>query len=277
MMRLEMRLPFPTRLKLNHPIVGKAVKFLLSIVVMLLVWEVSCKVFAIPAFALPAPTDIWKAFVARQELFAAHSWTTLYETLGGFALAVVLGVLIAAVIVVIPSLHDIVMPVLLVSQLVPKVAIAPILLIWFGYGPFPKILIAFLIAFFPIVINTAAGLASVEKAVLDLAYSLRASRWQIFWMFRAPNAMPELFSGMKVAITLAIIGAIVGEFVGGSNGLGYLIIVANSELNTPLAFAALSILSLGGIVLYVLVEAAERVLIPWNQPSDAHRRLAAAS
>lgn len=262
------------RLQKNHPLVAKTLKFVLSMVTMLLIWEVACKVFAIPAFALPGPSDIWEAFMKRRELFAAHSWTTLYETLGGFALAVILGILIAAIIVVMPSLHDIIMPVLLISQLVPKVAIAPILLIWFGYGPFPKILIAFLIAFFPIVINTAAGLAAVEKSVLDLAYSLRASRWQIFWMFRAPNAMPELFSGMKVAITLAIIGAIVGEFVGGSNGLGYLIIVANSELNTPLAFAALSILSLGGIVLYMMVEGAERVLIPWNRPSDTHRRLA---
>lgn len=259
---------------MKHPLVAKTLKFLFSMLMMLVVWEVACKVFAIPAFALPAPTDIWVAFMERRDLFASHSWVTLYETLGGFALAVILGVMIAAIIVVVPSLHDIIMPVLLVSQLIPKVAIAPILLIWFGYGPFPKILIAFLIAFFPIVINTAAGLAAVEKSVLDLAYSLKASRWQIFRMFRAPNAMPELFSGMKVAITLAIIGAIVGEFVGGSNGLGYLIIVANSELNTPLAFAALTILSLGGIVLYVMVEAAERVMIPWNRPSDAHRRLA---
>lgn len=260
--------------KAHHPALVKVAKITISLAVLLAAWEISCKVFAIPAFALPAPTDIWAAFVERRGLFASHSWVTFYETVGGFALAVILGVLIAAIIVVIPALDDIIMPILLISQLVPKVAIAPILLLWFGYGPFPKVLIAFLIAFFPIVINTAAGLAAVEKATLDLAYSLRATRWQIFWMFRVPNALPELFNGMKIAITLAVIGAIVGEFVGGSAGLGYLIIVANSELNTPLAFAALTLLSLGGIVLYLMVEGAERVLIPWNRPSEAHLRLA---
>lgn len=257
-----------------HPALVKAAKITLSLAVLIAVWEVGCAVSGVPAFALPAPSDIWVAFVKRQELFLGHSWVTFYETVGGFALAVLFGVLVAAIIVVIPALNDIIMPILLISQLVPKVAIAPILLIWFGYGPFPKILIAFLIAFFPIVINTAAGLASVEKPALDLAYSLRASRWQIFWIFRVPNALPELFNGMKIAITLAVIGAIVGEFVGGSSGLGYLIIVANSELNTPLAFAALTVLSLGGILLYMMVEGAERILIPWNRPSEAHLRLA---
>jgi len=257
-----------------HPAAMKAAKITISLAVLLASWEIGCKAFSIPSFVLPAPTDILRAFIERGDLFISHSWVTFYETVGGFALAVVLGVLIAAIIVVIPALNDIVMPLLLISQLVPKVAIAPILLIWFGYGPFPKILIAFLIAFFPIVINTAAGLASVEMATLDLAYSLRATRWQIFWMFRVPSALPELFNGMKIAITLAVIGAVVGEFVGGSSGLGYLIIVANSELNTPLAFAALTLLSLGGIILYVMVEGAERILIPWNRPTEAHLRLA---
>src|SRR5262249_54782083 len=149
---------------------------------------------------------------------------------------------------------DVIMPILLISQLVPKVAIAPLLLIWFGYGLTPKVFIAFLIAFFPIVVNTASGLAAVDKPLLDLARSLEATRFQIFRKLRLPTALPELFSGMKIAMTLAVIGAIIGEFVGGSSGLGYLIIVANSELNTPLAFAALLLLSAGGIALYALVE-----------------------
>jgi NitT/TauT family transport system permease protein len=169
--------------------------------------------------------------------------------------------------VVIPKLRDIVMPLLLVAQLVPKVAIAPLLLIWFGYGLFPKVLVAFLVAFFPIVVNGASGLASVQPELLDLGHSLQASRWQTFWKFRIPSALPELFSGMKVAVTLAIIGAIIGEFVGGNRGLGYLIIVANQELDTPLAFAAIFLLSAAGIALYAIVEMFERMLIPWHAPS----------
>jgi NitT/TauT family transport system permease protein len=196
---------------------------------------------------------------------------TLYETFVGFILAVIVGVVAAALIVVIPGLRDIVMPLLIIAQIVPKVAIAPILLIWFGYGLLPKVVIAFLVAFFPVVVNTAAGLAAVEKELLDLGHSLEASRWQIFWKFRIPSALPDLFSGMKIAITLAVIGAVIGEFVGGNRGLGYLIIIANQELDTPLAFAALFILSAAGILLYAAVEVAERLLIPWNIPAEPLR------
>ena len=129
----------------------------------------------------------------------------------------------------------------------------------------------FICLFFPIVVNTANGLMAVEKELLDLGRSLEASRWQIFWKFRMPAALPELFSGMKIAITLAVIGAIIGEFVGGDRGLGYLIIIANQELDTPLAFAALIVISLGGILLYALVELVERILIPWGEPVQQNR------
>jgi NitT/TauT family transport system permease protein len=256
----------------KSPALRKAVKIAMSFALFLLFWEGACRVFAIPEFALPAPSVILDILVERHELFWRHSLVTFYETIAGFAIAVVFGVIAAAVIVMVPSLADIIMPILLISQLVPKVAIAPLLLIWFGYGLTPKIFIAFLIAFFPIVVNTASGLAAVEKPLLDLARSLEATRFQIFRKLRLPSALPELFSGMKIAMTLAVIGAIIGEFVGGSAGLGYLIIVANSELNTPLAFAALLLLSAGGIALYALVEAAERFFVPWNRPaSDAAR------
>ena len=157
------------------------------------------------------------------------------------------------------------MPLLLIAQLIPKVAVAPILLVWFGYGFAPKVIIAFLVAFFPIVVNVASGFVSVQRELLDLGRSLEASRWQIFWKFRIPTALPDLFSGMKIAVTLAVTGAIIGEFVGGDKGLGYLIIIANQELDTPLAFAALLIISIAGILLYAGIELAERLLIPWEQ------------
>ena len=243
-----------------------------SLLGFLVLWEIACRVFDIPEFVLPSPSKTIGTVITKWELFAKHSAVTFYETFLGFLMAVAFGVICAAIIVVVPKLADVIMPLLLISQLVPKIAIAPILLIWFGYGLFPKIFIAFLIAFFPIVVNTASGLAAVERPMLDLARSLEATRWQVFCKFRVPVALPELFSGMKIAITLAVIGAIIGEFVGGSKGLGYLIIVANSELDTPLAFGALLLLSVGGILLYAGVELLERVAIPWNRHSPSDMR-----
>lgn len=237
-----------------------------TLLVLVLLWEWACNLFSIPSFLLPSPSSIVSRMIEKPMLFWVHGWYTLYETFAGFAIAVLVGLIAAALIVVIPSIRDVLMPILLIAQLVPKVAIAPILLVWFGYGVAPKIVIAFLVAFFPIVVNTANGLMTVERELLDLGRSLEASRWQIFWKFRMPAAIPELFSGMKIAITLAVIGAIIGEFVGGDRGLGYLIIIANQELDTPLAFAALVVISLGGIALYAGVELVERLFIPWGQP-----------
>lgn len=204
----------------------RAAKVCLSLIVFALLWQLACRGFKIPSFLLPAPTDIALRLWEKRDLYLNHTWVTFYETGGGFLLAVLGGCLAAALIVVIPALRDIIMPLLLIAQIVPKVAIAPILLIWCGYGALPKVLIALLVAFFPIVVNTAQGLASVERELLELAQSLEATRWQVFWKFRVPTALPDLFSGMKIAITLAVIGAVIGEFVGGNRGLGYLIIIA---------------------------------------------------
>lgn len=262
------RNPVPlTALVWRHPAFQKGMKITLSLAIFVILWELTCRIFGIPEFALPSPSKTVATIIGRWDLYAKHSIVTFMETFAGFLMAVAFGVLCAAIIVVIPVLADIIMPLLLISQLVPKVAIAPILLIWFGYGMFPKIFIAFLIAFFPIVVNTASGLAAVDKSLLDLARSLEASRWQVFWKFRIPVALPEMFSGMKIAITLAVIGAIIGEFVGGSSGLGYLILLANSEVDTPMAFGALVLLSIGGIGLYAMVELVERLVIPWNRNS----------
>jgi NitT/TauT family transport system permease protein len=242
----------------------RVLKVGITLIVLVVIWEIACRAFQVPSYLVPAPSAIAEKLYEKRDLYLGHTWVTLYETLAGFALAVVIGVVAAALIVVIPSVRDVVMPLLLIAQIVPKVAIAPILLIWFGYGLLPKVIIAFLVAFFPIVVNVASGLAAVERELLDLGHSLEATRWQIFWKFRMPTALPELFSGMKIAITLAVIGAVIGEFVGGNRGLGYLILVANQDLDTPLAFAALLVLSVAGILLYGMIELAERLLIPWS-------------
>jgi NitT/TauT family transport system permease protein len=251
-----------------RPQLLRIAKVVVTLVVLVVVWELACRAFQVPSFLVPAPSAIGAKLYEKRELYLGHTFVTLNETLAGFALAVVFGVIAAALIVIIPAVRDVVMPLLLIAQLIPKVAIAPILLIWFGYGLLPKVIIAFLVAFFPIVVNVASGLAAVERELLDLGHSLEATRWQIFWKFRMPTALPELFSGMKIAITLAVIGAVIGEFVGGNRGLGYLILVANQDLDTPLAFAALLILSVAGIVLYAAIELAERLLIPWSATVD---------
>jgi NitT/TauT family transport system permease protein len=255
------------------PQLVRVLKVGLTLLVLVVLWEVACRTFQVPSFLVPAPSAIGAKLYEKRNLYFGHTWITLYETVAGFALAVATGVIAAALIVVVPPVRDVIMPLLLIAQLVPKVAIAPILLIWFGYGLLPKVLIAFLVAFFPIVVNVASGLAAVERELLDLGRSLEATRWQIFWKFRMPTALPELFSGMKIAITLAVIGAVIGEFVGGNRGLGYLILVANQDLDTSLAFAALLILSIIGIILYALIELAERLLIPWS--SSVHHYLEA--
>jgi NitT/TauT family transport system permease protein len=235
-----------------RPQLLRIAKVVVTLVVLVVVWELACRAFQVPSFLVPAPSAIGAKLFEKRELYLGHTFVTVNETLAGFALAVVIGVIAAALIVIIPAVRDVVMPLLLIAQLVPKVAIAPILLI----------------AFFPIVVNVASGLAAVERELLDLGHSLEATRWQIFWKFRMPTALPELFSGMKIAITLAVIGAVIGEFVGGNRGLGYLILVANQDLDTPLAFAALLILSVAGIVLYAAIELAERLLIPWSATVD---------
>jgi NitT/TauT family transport system permease protein len=250
------------------PAMNRLLKLTLTMLALVILWEVLCDVLKVPSFLIPAPSQVALRLYEKRELYLAHTWVTLYETTAGFLLAVLFGITSAAVIVIMPKVRDIVMPLLLIAQLVPKVAIAPLLLIWFGYGLMPKILVAFLVAFFPIVVNGASGLAAVQPELLDLGRSLQASRWQTFWKFRIPTALPEVFSGMKIAVTLAIIGAIIGEFVGGNRGLGYLIIVANQELDTALAFAAIFLLSVMGIVLYGLIEMLERILIPWHLPAD---------
>jgi len=250
----------------GKPNIVQWIKVGVTLLALVVLWELACRIFAIAPFLLPSPSAIVSRMIEKPMLFWIHGWYTLYETFAGFILAVAVGLVSAAIIVVVPSVRDVLMPILLIAQLVPKVAIAPILLVWFGYGVVPKIVIAFLVAFFPIVVNLANGLVSVEKELLDLGRSLEASRWQVFWKFRMPAALPDLFSGMKIAITLAVIGAIIGEFVGGDRGLGYLIIIANQELDTPLAFASLVVISLGGIVLYALIEVLERIVIPGRQP-----------
>jgi len=237
---------------------------LAGICVFLGVWEVAVWLFKVPAYLMPPPSGVLEVFVKEFPKLVHHGWVTTYEMLLGFAMAVAIAVPLAIGITSSHRFDRFVTPQLLFFQVVPKVAIAPLFLVWFGVGATPKVLVAFLISFFPIVIDAAVGLRSMSSEMRDLAHSMGASRWQVFAQFRLPTSLPYLFSGLKVAATLAVAGAVVGEFVGADKGLGYLLLVTNSNMETALMFATIVALTIIGLVFFYAVEFLEALLIPWH-------------
>jgi len=235
----------------------------------LLAWEAVSRVFRVPTLRMPAPSSILSEGWEWRYRFIGHSWVTLYETLGGFALSIAIGVPLAVLIVYSPVLRSAVYPLIVLAQSIPKIAVAPVLLLVLGYGEIPKVIVAFLVAFFPIVVDTATGLASTPPELLDLSRSYRASPFKTFVKVRMPMALPFFFAGAKVAITLSVIGAVVGEFVGSDKGLGYVILSSTSYWKTELAFSAMILLSIMAILLFGAVSLAERVLCPWLAPEEA--------
>src|SRR5260370_6122813 len=232
----------------------------------LLVWEVATRALRIPRFIMPAPSAILGEGWEWRYRFIGHTWVTLYETLGGFALSMVVGVPLAVLIVYSPALRAAIYPLVILPPSVPKIAIAPVLLLALGYGEVPKMVVAFLVAFFPVVVATATRLAAPPPALLDLSRSYRASAFKTFVKVRLPMALPFIFAGAKVAITLSVIGAVVGEFVGSDKGLGYVILSSTSHWKTEVAFSAMILLSLMAIVLFAAVSLVERVVCPWLNP-----------
>jgi len=241
---------------------GRLVYPLVGFAVILVVWQAYVEAFHVSTIVLPSPGDILNASVRHYGLLLKETWPTLFESVCGFALALVIGVPLAVCVANSRFLNLSLYPILIATQSVPKVAIAPIILVWFGLGMESKLAIAFLVAFFPIVVDTATGLHETPPGLIELGRSLRASRWQMFWKVQFPAALPFIFSGAKVAITLAVIGAVIGEFVGSVNGLGNLLLSANAQLDGPLAWAALVWLSVLGIVLFLLVVLAQRLIMP---------------
>jgi NitT/TauT family transport system permease protein len=237
---------------------------LLGLAVIVVAWQLYTQLYAVSRIVLPSPSDIALASVRHFALLLAQTWPTLGATVLGFVIALVLGIPLAVCVANSRVLNLTLYPILVATQSVPKVAIAPIVLVWFGFGMESKLAIAFLVAFFPIVVDTATGLRSTPPGLLELARSLRASPWQVFSKVQMPAALPFVFSGAKVAITLAVIGAVIGEFVGSVDGLGNLLLAANSQLESPLAWAALIWLSALGIVLFAAVALVERLVVPWG-------------
>jgi NitT/TauT family transport system permease protein len=230
----------------------------------------------VPAYLIPSPGAVWETMVDDWAMLLEHTWVTTLETIVGFLLAAVIGVATAVVLVYSKTAEKALYPLILFAQVIPKIAIAPILVVWFGFGLTPKIVLAVLIAFFPVVVSAVAGLRSVDPELLELSATMGASRWQTFRKIRFPGALPHLMSGLKVAVTLAVVGAVVGEFVGADRGLGYVLLLASGNLNAPLLFADLILMSLIGVVLFVVVELSERVLIPWHASRRGNLVLAAS-
>ena len=236
----------------------------LSLVVL---WEGLVFTFDVPRWKLPAPSDIGVELLDSRSLLLSHTWVTLQEILIGFSVALSTGVLLAVLISYYKAVGRLVYPIVIASQTIPIIVIAPLLLIWVGYGLTPKIIIVTLIAFFPIVVNTVDGLRSVDPEMINLMRTLGASRWQIFTKVQIPSSLPFLFSGTKVGATLSVIGAVIGEWVGSNAGLGYLTRISVPLFLTSRSFAAVLILSLLGIGIFLLVALLERMLLPWRHRS----------
>ena len=224
---------------------------------MLLGWELAVRMLGIRSIILPPPSAVLEVMVERYDLLLTHLWPTVYQTVIGFLLSVVGGVLVAVLITYSAIIRKGFYPVIVVSQVIPKISIAPLFIVWFGTGAMSSLLLAFLIAFFPMTINAAMGFESVDEDIHRMARTFMGSRWQIFWKIRMPNALPYIFGGMKISITLAIIGVIVSEFVASQEGLGYLIKLAGGLLDTPLMLAAITALSISGLALYGIISSAE--------------------
>jgi NitT/TauT family transport system permease protein len=236
----------------------------------LLIWEAIVVAFRVPEFLLPSPLAVGREFFTWPGLLAYHTSVTLLETVLGLAFAIAVAVPLAIAVVYSRVLSATIYPLLLLLQSVPKVAFAPLFLIWMGIGMSSKVLVATLVAFFPIVIDTATGLRAVEPEMLELTRSLRATPMQVFLQVRLPHAMPAFFSGLKVAVTLAIIGAVIGEFVGSDDrGIGYFIYSETAAGNTARAFASVVVLAALGIVFYGAVAVIEHVLLPWRRIATA--------
>jgi NitT/TauT family transport system permease protein len=237
----------------------------------LLAWETAVRVLHVKAVLLPRPSAIAGVLWAQAPLILEHMWPTFYQIVLGFLLSLAGGAVVAVLITYSTAIRRGFYPLIVVSQIVPKVAVAPLFVVWFGLGDLSRLLLAFLIAFFPIVINTATGLTSVDDDFVRMGRAYMGSRWHIFTKIRLPHALPLIFGGMKISITLAVIGVVVAEFVAAQRGIGYLIVMANGLLDTPLMMAAIVALSAMGLALYGVVAALERVVVYWQVSTETVR------
>jgi NitT/TauT family transport system permease protein len=230
----------------------------LSLIGCLLLWELFVRLLRVPVYLVPAPSQIATKLFVAYPLFLEETLYSVTAIVSGFVLAILVGIPTASLMIYSEWFRRCVYPILLTAQVLPKVALAPLFIVWFGFGLLPKVLMTFLISFFPIVIDTLTGLNAARPESLLLIRSMGGNRWQAFWKIRLPGALPSIFGGFKVAITFAVVGTIVAEFVGSDHGLGYLLVLARGNLDTVTVFAAILWLIAIGFLFYFAVEGAER-------------------
>lgn len=235
-----------------------------ALLLILCVWQAVVSLFHIQPFLVPSPADVWSAGVTNFSDIARNASVTVAETLIGFGLSGVVGIVIAIFIAAWPLGARAVFPLLVASQVIPKVAIAPLVALWIGTGLWASALIAFVMAFFPVVINATQGLNSVDPESISMVEAMGGSRWTVFRFLRIPAALPHICTGLQLAMAFAVVGAVVGEFMGSSSGIGYLLIVAQGNLRTDILFAALIVLTVIGLILYYAVEIVAKRLVRWN-------------
>lgn len=237
---------------------------LLSGLAGLLAWEAGVWVFDLPEYLLPAPSQVFETMVAQWPVLMSHLWYTAVASTVGFVIALVLGIAIGAAIATSRSVERVLYPWLVIAHAIPKVVVAPLLLVWIGFGLKSGIIFVIVFTFFPIVVSTVTGLKSAEPDLLQLVKSMRASRWQTMWKIRIPTSLPHVFSGIKIAATGAPVGAVIGEFVASNKGLGYALIQAVGNLDTAYAFGCVIIISVFGVAIWYLTELVEKLSIPWH-------------
>ncbi|MGM0570222.1 ABC transporter permease [Marinobacter sp.] len=228
-----------------------------------LLWEFVCFAFSIPTYLFPAPTDIWTSWQEYQGQIMKHATHTLFTTVTGFAIAVIFGVVLGVLVGSSPLIYKAVYPLMVGFNSIPKVAFVPVLVVWFGIGTVPAILTAFLISFFPVVVNMATGLATLEPELQDVLRSLGASKLDILKKVALPRSMPYFFASLKVAITLAFVGSVISETVASNVGIGYLMISASSTMDMGLVFAGLVVIAIMGVVMYEMFAFVERRMTGW--------------
>lgn len=237
----------------------------LVLLVLLVAWEMWVRIDNTPKWMLPAPTDIVTSFREDWRLLARHTRVTLTEVLVGFGIALVAGLLTGIAIDSSRLIERALYPLLIASQTIPMVVLAPLFLIWFGYGLLPKVLITALVAYFPLAVNTVDGLKSTDRELIKLLTSMGSSRWQLFRLARVPSALPHIFGGARISVAFSVIGAVFGEFVGAKAGLGYLMDRSAPQFETPRVFACIVILAVMGVSLFALVSLVERIALPWRR------------
>lgn len=245
----------------NMVILGKR---LLIFFCLIGIWHLIVTVFEIKVFILPSPLKVWEALMNPEYSWGKHILATGQEIVFSFLLTAAFSIALSILIVWSKFINKLVMPIIILFNSLPKIALAPLFLMWFGYGLVPNILVASMIAFFPVVINTTTGLQAVEDDLLDLVHYLNATKAQVFFKIRIPNSLPYIFAGIKISATMCVVGSIVGEFVASNQGLGYLIRDSQAFINTPPMFACLILLSTMGLLFFTFIGAMEKVCMPWN-------------